>query len=167
MSQIILSLGSNLDNREENLFDCYNKLSNLLGKAISSSNIYESEAWGFDADPFLNQVLIFNTNLNPESLLKEILTIENEMGRKRSKAGYESRKIDIDILFYDTIIYKSESLVIPHPLLQERMFVLKPLNEISSEFIHPVLNFPVKEIYLNCMDNSKIKKYKSQYPNDI
>ena len=167
MSQVFLSLGSNLGKREENLNVCLNKLSGHFGQALSSSSIYESEAWGFDAEPFLNQVLIFNTNMNPESLLKEVLAIENEMGRKRSKDGYQSRIIDIDILFYDTIIYKTDNLEIPHPLLQKRKFILEALNEISSEFIHPVIKLSISDIYLNCIDKSYVKKYKSQYPYDI
>ncbi|MFC2107563.1 2-amino-4-hydroxy-6-hydroxymethyldihydropteridine diphosphokinase, partial [Bacteroidota bacterium] len=153
--------------REENLKNCHKRLSVLFGKTLSSSSIYESESWGFDAEPFLNQVIIINTKTKPESLLEEILRIENEMGRKRNNTGYESRIIDIDILFYGSIIYKSKNLVIPHPLLQERMFILEPLNEIRSEYIHPVIKLPISNIYLNCTDTTKLKKYKTQYPHDI
>jgi 2-amino-4-hydroxy-6-hydroxymethyldihydropteridine diphosphokinase len=87
--------------------------------------------------------------------------IEAELGRLRDKKGYSSRIIDIDILFYDNQIIDEPSLIIPHPHLHERKFVLVPLNEIASGFIHPVFNKSVGELLLSCKDNSAVIPYQS------
>mgnify|MGYP005825854865 CR=1 FL=1 len=102
--------------------------------------MYETPPWGFQAENFFwNQVICIETGLEPEKLLDEINRIETEFGRERKAGGYSSREMDIDILYFDDLILKNESLIIPHPQIQRRLFVLVPLAEIASDFIHPVL----------------------------
>ncbi len=167
MHEVYLSLGSNIDDRLWNLHNCRNKLKGLYGEAIKTSSIYKTDAWGFESDPFLNQALVFQINKEPEEILKDILEIENEMGRVRPVKGYISRIIDIDILFIGSIIYRSEKLEIPHPLIQKRMFVLASLKEIAGDLIHPVLNLSISDIHNRCKDDSLVVKYDNQKSHEI
>lgn len=141
-----------------NLMCACKKLS-ALGEDFCYSSVYETEAWGFDADQqFLNLVLRFHTSLLPEELLEEIHSIEKKLGRIRSnlKTGYESRPIDIDILFWGDKIINTENLVVPHPQLQYRKFVLVPLNEIAADYFHPVLKKHIQQLLLECSDNCNV-----------
>ena len=159
MSKVYFSLGSNSGNRINNLNDCLNNLRAFYGNAIKTSSIYETAAWGFEGEAFLNQVVLFRINKEPKDILNDIQGIEIKMGRKRSEKRYISRIIDIDILFIDSIIYNTGNLIIPHPLIQDRRFVLEPLNEIASELEHPSLKLPVSIIYGKCKDDSLVLKY--------
>ena len=125
-----------------------------IGRITGESAVYESEPWGFTADErFLNQVLTAETALEPLQVLDEVLQIESTMGRRRkepvSVAGnrvYESRPIDIDILFFDDLVVDTPRLTIPHPSIAEREFVLIPLREILADYVHPVLKKPIREL---------------------
>jgi len=125
-----------------------------LGELTGESRIYESPAWGFTADEtFLNQVLIVETYLPPLTVLDVIQSIETHLGRVHTTPhpgsgprSYESRLIDIDILFYDDRIIHEDRLRVPHPLIAERDFVLNPLKEVMPDYIHPVYLRPIKEL---------------------
>ena len=159
MKQAIISLGSNLGNRVLNLNLAIEKIQDL-GVLKSNSAIYESAPWGFEAKkPFLNQVVEIETELDPFQLLKALLKIEDELGRKRTSGGYESRTIDLDLLFYEDEIFKSESLILPHPRISERMFVLQPLNEIMPQFNHPQLKKTIQQLLNECPDKLWVKKF--------
>ena len=149
-----LLLGSNEGERETILSLTRHSISSSVGQIVASSSIYESEPWGFeDERNFLNQVIKIKTELAPMDLLTMIHEVEESIGRKRSTGeGYESRIIDIDILFYNEYILNLEGLVIPHPRIRERRFVLAPMNEIDSSMIHPVHNKPLKELLFECDD---------------
>ncbi len=141
-----LSLGSNLGNRKSNINIAIENLESL-GKVIKTSQTYETVPWGFDAENnFFNSIVVFETTLKPQELLTEIKKIEKKLGRIKTQLNYESRIIDIDIIFYDNLIYKSEELTIPHKFAHERNFVLEPLNELVPSFIHPVLNLSIREL---------------------
>lgn len=160
MNEAYLCLGGNLGNCAE----IFTKTRELLVFyniiTISKSYIYKSEAWGMkNAPDFYNQVLHVKTVLEPEVLLQELLAIEKQLGRERSiEAGYESRKIDIDILFFNTEIIEKEHLHIPHPKMHERRFVLQPLNEIAPSFLHPALKKTVSQLLKECRDTGKVEK---------
>ena len=142
MKIVFLGIGTNLGNRESNLEEAVARIREYIGPVLDSSSIYETEPWGFHAkDEFLNKVVKVNTELTPSGLLGRILMIESLLGRVRGQVRYSSRLIDIDILLYEDLIVEEESLKIPHPLLQQRKFVLVPLCEIASEIIHPVNHF--------------------------
>jgi len=144
-----LSLGSNLGNRKLNISIAIKNLE-TVGKVVRSSQIYETEPWGFDAENnFFNSVVIFETDLKPQELLAEIKKIEKKMGRIKTQQNYESRIIDIDIIFYNNFIYQSKELTIPHKFAHKRDFVLEPLNELVPTYIHPVFNLTISELLYN------------------
>ena len=156
MARAIVITGGNLDNVKARLRQAQQMINERLGVILRCSHMYESEAWGFTAsDNFLNQAIELDTDLTPEELLKGVQAIEKELGRDRDaeaaiKAAngepYSSRKIDIDILFYDDLVIETPELTIPHPLMQEREFVLAPLSEIAPSKIHPILDKSIREL---------------------
>ncbi len=160
MKIVFLGIGTNLGNRELNLEQAITRIEEFIGPVLMTSSIYETEPWGFQAeDKFLNLVVKAETKLTPSGLLGRILMIESLMGRVRGPNRYSSRLIDIDILVYEEMIIDQESLKIPHPLLQERRFVLVPLCEIASEMIHPVLKKSYAELLKICEDKNEVKKF--------
>ena len=154
MAKATLLLGSNRGNRMMILEQAILEIQEKAGKAYSFSSLYESEPWGFDDNiPFINQVIVIETALSPKHLLNTLLSIETALGRVREKTGvYSPRPIDIDILFYNDLIVNEPDLQIPHPRMQNRMFTLMPLMEISPGFMHPVLKKPVSELKDQCPD---------------
>lgn len=163
MSKTILSLGSNMGNKGMNLSLAIRSIENGAGKVIGKSLVYETGAWGFDCnDNFFNQVVMIETDLSPRSLMDFCLETERRLGRERKLKGqYESRLIDIDILFYSDLVINDEDLKIPHPLLHQRRFVLEPLCEIVPLMVHPVLGITITELLRQCPDNGLVKKAKS------
>ncbi len=145
MAIAYLSLGSNLGDRETNISSALK----ILGQKVrisKVSSLYETEPVGYKDQPwFLNCVCSVETELSPQALLKFAKAIERKMGRKRT-IRFGPRVIDIDILFYDGLILDSSDLVIPHPRLAERAFVLVPLKEIAPGLMHPLLGLTVEEI---------------------
>ncbi|MCX6261559.1 MAG: 2-amino-4-hydroxy-6-hydroxymethyldihydropteridine diphosphokinase [Bacteroidia bacterium] len=154
-----LGLGTNLGDKEENLKKAIENISAFAGEVISFSQIYETEPWGFRSeDHFFNMVIQIKTNLKPVDLLKQLLKIEIQMGRVWGSEKYSSRIIDIDILLYENEIINKPYLKVPHPMIQERKFVLVPLCDIAPEMIHPVLNKTFKILLEECDDESIVKK---------
>ncbi len=148
---VYLSLGTNLGDKHFNLSKAIDYIQKLCGIIEEKSEVYASQPWGFTSDNyFYNQCLKVKTSLNPEMFLEKLLSIENIMGRKREGDGYSDRIIDIDILFYDDLIINEENLIIPHPKLHERMFVLAPLEELAAEFVHPILEVSVGKLRERC-----------------
>lgn len=160
MQNVFLGIGSNIGNREENLKKAVVKIEELTGLPAISSSIYETEPWGFESeDKFLNIVIRVNTEVLPSQLMKDILAIEDELGRIRTGQQYSSRIIDIDILLYGCRVIVQRNLVIPHPRLHERKFVLSPMCEIASQIYHPVLKRSMEYLLQNCEDNSRVEVY--------
>ncbi len=164
MNKVILSLGTNLGDRELNLQCAIKSIMDNIGFDVNLSHIYETEPWGFECnESFLNMVLSVNTNLDPEHLLKMCMKIEKEMGRKRTgSGGYEARIIDIDILFYEDLVISKKGLIIPHPYIQMRRFILEPLTELASDFVHPVLNKKISELNSECNDKGVVRIFTSE-----
>lgn len=153
MAKVYLGLGSNIGERSENLAEARKRLSDLSLEISSVSPVYISEPWGFESNnDFYNQVIEIKTDVDPYDLLDIIQETENKMGRKRRMKGYSDRIIDIDILFYDNKIISSKPLIIPHPLLHKRMFVLQPMADIAPGLIHPVFNKTIEELMAECED---------------
>jgi 2-amino-4-hydroxy-6-hydroxymethyldihydropteridine diphosphokinase len=155
--ETLLLLGANMGEIKKTFLDARNKL-NRIGSILRASSLYSSPSWGFKANDFINQALIYQTNLQPQKLIYSILAIEKELGRERKALGYESRVIDIDIILIKDTIINSKELVVPHPKMQERKFVLVPCNEIADNWLHPLLNKKISELLLCCEDTSIIKK---------
>lgn len=162
--KVILSLGSNLGDRSKHLKMAIAFLEKELGIVKSKSSIFETEAWGnLNLNSFLNQVVEIETSFSPNEVLIITQQIELNLGRQKKTTNnyvYCNREIDIDILFYEDLILESDSLVIPHPQLQNRLFVLKPLMEIEPNRLHPVLQVTIQKLFEMCQDHSKAKKYK-------
>jgi len=142
---VYLALGSNLDNRLANLKQAVAALPPQM-EVKAKSPVYETPPWGYEDQPkFLNQVIKAKTYLEPEPLLKHIKRLETALGRKPSFQN-GPRLIDIDILFYDDLILDTPSLVLPHPGLHERGFVLLPLMDIDPDLVHPVNRKSIREM---------------------
>ncbi len=149
MAKVFLGLGTNLGDKRDNLLTAVNHIEEKIGKVTSLSSFYETEPWGFKSDnSFLNAALCVETSLEPVAILHIIKEIEVEMGRTQKSVNkvYSDRPIDIDILLYDDMIIKTEELTIPHPLMTERDFVMKPLVEIAGDTVHPILGKKLLEI---------------------
>jgi 2-amino-4-hydroxy-6-hydroxymethyldihydropteridine diphosphokinase len=154
-----LGIGGNIGNKQSNFENVLKITETELGRIIKKSSVYETPPWGFDSgENFWNQVILIETKLSPFELLEAIHKIEQHFGRKREGTGYNSREMDIDILYYDDIFMDHKNLVIPHPKMQLRKFVLVPLNEIAPDLKHPLFRFTSFQLLENCRDNSVIFK---------
>jgi len=162
MKKVFLGIGTNLGDREACLKSAIECIMESIGTVVRTSSVYETEPWGFSSDDqFLNMTVEVETALQPSGLLGRMLMIEARMGRLRSGKGYSSRLIDLDILLYGNKILNTKSLIIPHPRLHERKFVLVPLCEIAPDIVHPVLKNDIKTLLTECKDKSKVIKLKS------
>lgn len=159
MNNIYLLTGGNMGDRYHHLQQACKMITNSVGQVVKFSSLYETAAWGFTEQPsFLNQVLCISSSLEPAPLLKKLLTIEEELGRKRTfKMG--PRIIDIDLLFYNDQVISTHELSLPHPSIANRRFVLTPLNEIAPDFMHPVLNKTMRELLQICPDPLEVEIY--------
>ncbi len=160
MAKLYLLIGGNIENRVDYLQNATEKISEEIGCISDKSSIFETEPWGFEHDTyFLNQILVVEASIYPQEVLKKIHKIEAELGRKRISEQYSARTIDIDILFYDDLIFYTEPLIIPHLHIHERKFVLAPLLELCPEMIHPVLGKSVRQLYAECADTTKVQRF--------
>ena len=138
-NKVHLLLGTNLGDKLQNLGNASHLIKVRAGNIISQSKVYKTEPWGnTDQDEFYNQVLVVESELTPKNLLQELLSIERELGRIRHKKWGE-RLIDIDILYYGSMVINDKDLIIPHPEIPNRRFTLVPLVEIDKDFTHPIL----------------------------
>ncbi len=154
--QVILHLGSNKGNRMLNLQQARWHIAQRIGTIIRASKLFDTEPWGKeDQARFLNQALWVSTTFSPLKLLDMVQEIEISLGRKRLEK-WGTRIIDIDIIFYSNKIIATDRLQVPHPLMQERNFVLQPVNEIATKWKHPILQKTVAQLALECKDERKV-----------
>lgn len=144
---VILSLGSNLGDRLDNLRKGIDHIHHSVGTVINVSRVFESPAWGFDGEPFLNCAISMHCSKSADTILRLIKRIEDASGRSSKKVGqYESRTIDIDLIAYDEEIIKFDHLEVPHPLMQDRLFVLLPMRDLKLEWRHPIFQQYLPEL---------------------
>ena len=148
MAIVYLGLGTNIGNRRGNLVKAAALLAERVGDILALSGFMETEPWGFESENlFLNAAIKMETPLTPDALLSATQAIEREMGReKKSDGSYHDRVIDIDILLYDNRVIEQLGLIVPHPLMQERLFVMAPLAEIAPFERHPLLGRTFMEL---------------------
>lgn len=148
MAKAYIGLGTNIGNKRRNLITAAALLAERAGDVLSISSFYETEPWGFESDnTFLNAALLLETELEPLQLLSLTQEIEKEMGRTQKSDGeYHDRIIDLDILLYDLCVINEAALVVPHPLMHKRQFVMEPLAEIAPMLVHPILNKTMLEL---------------------
>lgn len=158
MNVAFLCLGGNMGDRLACLREARNRIGGVCGKITAASTIYETAAWGVENSPdYYNQCLKLETELNAEELLERLLNIEKEMGRVRSGRRNEARMIDLDLLLFNDEILEKAHCHVPHPRLHLRQFVLKPLNGIASDVVHPVLHKTIRQLLTECTDTSAVK----------
>ena len=153
--------GSNMGEKNAVFAQACLLINNRCGRVVRISAAYESEPWGFEADEwFLNRVIVLETELEPEELLRRLLDIEAELGRVRHPEiqGYTSRTADLDILYYGNQVIQTERLTVPHPRLHQRRFALLPMCEVAPEWVHPVLQMTQTELLQCCPDASIVRE---------
>jgi len=158
MNRCFLLLGGNLGDKEQNLHQANVLIEQQIGSTPKKSSIFITAAWGNKEQPeFYNQAILVETELSAGDLLKSTLKIEEQIGRTRTNDKWQERIIDIDILFYNNDLIDLPELKIPHPFLQERKFVLVPMNEIASDYVHPVLKKTIASLLIECKDPLEVK----------
>jgi deoxyguanosine kinase len=151
--QVILSIGSNQGNRLQNIQFAIAAIHQEVGTIVKISRLYETSAWGFESDTFYNCALVLNSNKEAEDILNLVLAIEKKLGRVRlNSQGYQSRIIDIDL-----ISYNEEIMQVPHPFMQDRMFVLLPMRDLNLHWRHPILQKYLPELLKASEDKSHCK----------
>ena len=159
MNNIYLLLGSNIGNSKATLSKAILQIEKRIGSVIRQSGLYSTGAWGNTQQPdFLNQIIIVETKLTALQTMHTILAIEKSMGRVRTVKN-APRIIDIDILFFNKEIIDLPDLTVPHPQMQNRRFVLIPLNQLSPNLKHPGLKKTVHQLLMHCPDKLHVKKF--------
>ncbi len=154
---VMISLGSNQGNRLALIESCIALIHNEVAVVVKVSKIYETPSWGFESDPFYNCVLLLHTSKAPQKLLNQLLKVEKKLGRVRNQvAAYQPRPIDIDIIAFNEDIVATETLQIPHPHLQDRKFVLQPLLDLGSNWVHPIVKKTIAQLLAETNDTSSI-----------
>ena len=154
---VLIGIGSNKGDKLNHLQMAVDAIHTQIGSIHQISKLYQTPALGFEGDDFINGCLKVSTLLDASKVLDKLLAIEQSLGRIRYEDGqYHSRTIDLDLLFYDSLILKSERLELPHPRLQERLFVLQPLVDIAPDFEHPILKESIRTLLDQCTDESQL-----------
>ena len=156
--KVVLCFGSNLGDREQLIQEAVRRMESI-GSLLCVSSLYETAPWGFDSPyPFLNQVAIYSSTRAPQLILQKCLETEAILGRERTGKQYASRTMDIDILLYDSLVIETDELILPHPRLHLRNFVLFPLQEVLPDFIHPIYQKTISVLLAESMDTSPCVK---------
>lgn len=164
MERAYLLLGGNRGDRTGYQERALARIRETCGAIEARSSLYETEPWGFKDDtPFINQVVVVRTALSPQRLLGELKAVEHSLGRDRGSrdSRYESRVLDIDILFYGERCLETPELTLPHPRMHCRRFTLEPLNELAGDLVHPALDQRIDRLLRDCPDPLRVQKLKT------
>ncbi|MDT0647487.1 2-amino-4-hydroxy-6-hydroxymethyldihydropteridine diphosphokinase [Zunongwangia sp. F260] len=156
---VYIALGSNVGERFLFLQDAVDRLFEEVGEVKAISKVYETPAWGFNGNSFLNACVTVATRFSSEEVLRKLLQIETEAGRSRTGSGnYQNRTLDLDILLFEDEVMETENLKIPHPEMQNRKFVLQPLHDIAAKEMHPVLKKTISGLLQQTKDKTEINR---------
>ncbi|WP_413513773.1 2-amino-4-hydroxy-6-hydroxymethyldihydropteridine diphosphokinase [Myroides odoratus] len=156
---LVLSLGTNQGDKKTNLTKAISLIHNEVGTVITVSPIYEFPAWGFESEPFFNCTLVIHTLLEAQDVLTQTLEIEKKLGRIRNQQeGYAARSIDIDLITFNEEVIQTPTLTIPHPLMQERRFVLQPMCDLALTWVHPIFKKSCTQLLAECKDDTVFKQ---------
>lgn len=161
MTRCYLLFGSNQGDKMALLEQACVLINNRCGMLVERSSAYFTEPWGFETEEwFMNELLVVETELEPDALMDELMAIEHELGRVRPPegSGYCPRTVDLDILYYGDQVIRTEKVTAPHPKLHLRRFALMPLCELVPDFIHPIFNVSQERLLHNCHDVSTIQR---------
>ena len=162
MNAVFLSLGGNQGHREQYLCRALREIEETIGSIKKRSSLYETAPWGSEsASYFLNMVILLRTTLTAAAVLEQICSIENHLDRKRSMERNADRSIDIDILLFNDEVIETEKMIIPHPRMHLRNFVLVPFSEIEGGIMHPKLHRSFMELAMDCEDRLEVRKLSS------
>ena len=157
---VFIGLGSNIGNRSDFLDRALALLEEKVGCILRQSSVYETEPWGVkEQDLFLNMIVLLESKRSPWQLLSDLQLIEKKLEKKKIMK-WGPRTIDLDIIYFDKKIIFEKDLIIPHPNMYLRNFVLAPLMEIAPDLLHPILNIKTKSLFEGCPDKSEIKRIK-------
>lgn len=158
--KVLISLGSNLGDRELNITKAISHIQDQLGDVIAISELYETASWGYDDHSYLNNAICLITKWAPLDLMNALLEIELKLGRKRSESKhYQARTIDIDILLIEGVVIDHPKLNVPHPRMNFRRFVLQPLTDIAPDWVHEIEGVSVSDLLLKCEDQIDVNSY--------
>jgi deoxyguanosine kinase len=160
---VYIGLGSNIGNRFALLQEAVDCIDSRIGTILSVSKVYETPAWGFESEVFLNACIKIETKYTAFEVLEALLSIENKLGRDRnSREGYQARPIDLDILLFKNDVISQKHLQLPHPRMELRQFVLTPLADIAASIVHPQLQKSIEELQQICEDDSVLSIWNEQ-----
>jgi 2-amino-4-hydroxy-6-hydroxymethyldihydropteridine diphosphokinase len=154
---VYLLLGSNIGDKRANILKAKRLITERVGAVQRTSGLYQTQAWGdTEQEDYYNQALEVRTYHSPDTVLRNVMDIERELGRVRTKQRNEPRIIDIDILFYGNKVLRTKDLIIPHPRFHERNFAMLPMMDINGDYIHPTLMLAIDELYFDSKDESEV-----------
>lgn len=160
---VYIGLGSNIGNRFALLQEAVDCIDSRIGTILSVSKVYETPAWGFESEAFLNACIKIETKYTAFEVLEALLSIENKLGRDRNpREGYQARPIDLDILLFKNDVISQKNLQLPHPRMELRQFVLTPLADIAASIVHPQLQKSIEELQQVCEDDSVLSIWNEQ-----
>ena len=160
---VYIGLGSNIGNRFALLQEAVDCIDSRIGTILSVSKVYETPAWGFESEAFLNACIKIETKYTAFEVLEALLSIENKLGRDRNpREGYQARPIDLDILLFKNDVISQKHLQLPHPRMELRQFVLTPLADIAASIVHPQLQKSIEELQQVCEDDSVLSIWNEQ-----
>jgi len=155
MARVYISIGSNID-KQKNIISSVQALRQQFGK-LAISNVYETQAVGFEGEEFHNLVVGFDTDYSPLEISQTLKRIESEHNRTRGKEQFVSRTLDLDQLLYGDLVMQMEGVNIPHPDILRYNFVLRPLVELAADFVHPEEEQSIETLWQQHAENDDMK----------